>query len=130
MAGEPILVVDDNPTNLKLLRLLLSGESYAVRTAGDAGEALGVLKEFRPRLILLDLQMPGMDGFELARRLKSDAATQDIVIVALTAYAMKGDEERAREAGCDGYVSKPIDTRALPAIIARHLAGAKGEASA
>ena len=130
MAGEPILVVDDNPTNLRLLRLLLSGESYAVRTAGDAGEALAVLKEFRPRLILLDLQMPGMDGFELARRLKSDAATQDIVIVALTAYAMKGDEERAREAGCDGYVSKPIDTRALPAIIARHLEGANPEASA
>jgi CheY-like chemotaxis protein len=130
MAGEPILVVDDNPTNLRLLRLLLSGESYAVRTAGDAGEALAVLKEFRPRLILLDLQMPGMNGFELARRLKSDAATQDIVIVALTAYAMKGDEERAREAGCDGYVSKPIDTRALPALIARHLEGAKGEASA
>jgi CheY-like chemotaxis protein len=130
MAGEPILVVDDNPTNLKLLRLLLSGESYAVRTAGDAGEALAVLKEFRPRLILLDLQMPGMNGFELARRLKSDAATQDIVIVALTAYAMKGDEEKAREAGCDGYVSKPIDTRALPALIARHLEGAKGEASA
>jgi CheY-like chemotaxis protein len=130
MAGEPILVVDDNPTNLRLLRLLLSGESYAVRTAGDAGEALAVLKEFRPRLILLDLQMPGMNGFELARRLKSDAATQDIVIVALTAYAMKGDEEKAREAGCDGYVSKPIDTRALPALIARHLEGAKGEASA
>jgi two-component system, cell cycle response regulator DivK len=130
MAGEPILVVDDNPTNLRLLRLLLSGESYAVRTAGDAGEALAVLKEFRPRLILLDLQMPGMDGFELARRLKSDTATQDIVIVALTAYAMKGDEERARQAGCDGYVSKPIDTRALPAIIARHLERANPEASA
>ncbi|PYQ48712.1 MAG: response regulator [Acidobacteria bacterium] len=130
MAGEPILVVDDNPANLRLLRLLLAAESYEVRAAGDAGEALGVLEEFRPRLILLDLQMPGMDGFELARRLKGDAATRDIVIIALTAYAMKGDEERAREAGCDGYVSKPIDTRALPALIARHLEGVTGEASA
>ena len=88
MAGEPILVVDDNPANLRLLRLLLAAESYEVRTAGDAGEAMGVLKQFRPRLILLDLQMPGMDGFELARRLKGDAATRDIVIVALTAYAI------------------------------------------
>src|SRR5207245_3852247 len=130
IAGYRFLVVNDNPANLRLLRLLLAAESYEVRAAGDAGEALGVLEEFRPRLILLDLQMPGMDGFELARRLKGDAATRDIVIIALTAYAMKGDEERAREAGCDGYVSTPIDTRALPALIARHLEGGTGEASA
>jgi CheY-like chemotaxis protein len=124
MAGERILVVDDNPANLRLLRLLLSGESYEVRTADGAEEAITILEDFRPRLILMDLQMPGMNGFELARRLKGDAATRDIVIVALTAYAMKGDEERAREAGCDGYVSKPIDTRTLPALVARHLSGA------
>jgi CheY-like chemotaxis protein len=80
--------------------------------------------EFCPRLILMDLQMPGMDGFELTRRLKADPVTRGIVIVALTAYAMKGDEERARAAGCDDYVSKPIDTRALPAIIARHMGDA------
>jgi CheY-like chemotaxis protein len=130
MPGEPILVVDDNPANLRLLRLLLSGESYAVRTAGDAGEALAVLREFTPRLILMDLQMPGMDGFELTRHLKADAATRDIVIVALTAYAMKGDEEKARAAGCDDYVSKPIDTRTLPALIARHLADPGGPRAA
>jgi CheY-like chemotaxis protein len=122
MAGEPILVVDDNPANLKLLRMLLVGESYDVRTAGDAGEALAILQQFRPRLILMDLQMPGMDGFELTRRLKGDVATRDIVIIALTAYAMKGDEEKARAAGCDGYVSKPIDTRSLPDLVARHIA--------
>jgi two-component system cell cycle response regulator DivK len=121
MAGERILVVDDNPANLRLLCLLLAGESYEVRTAGGAEEALAILEDFRPRLILMDLQMPGMNGFELTRRLKGDAATRDIVIVALTAYAMKGDEERAREAGCDGYVSKPIDTRTLPALITAHL---------
>jgi len=121
MAGEPILIVDDNPANLKLARVLLSGEGYEVRTAADAEEALSVLKGFSPRLILMDLQMPGMDGFELTRRLKADPATRGIVILALTAYAMKGDEERARAAGCDGYVAKPIDTRALPGLIARYL---------
>ncbi len=121
MAGERILVVDDNPANLRLLRLLLSGESYDVRTADGAEEALTVVESFRPRLILMDLQMPGMNGFDLTRRLKADPATREIVIVALTAYAMKGDEERAREAGCDGYVSKPIDTRALPELLASHL---------
>jgi CheY-like chemotaxis protein len=127
MAGEPILVVDDNPANLKLLRMLLTGESYDVRTAGDAGEALAVLQEFTPRLILMDLQMPGMDGFELTRRLKADPATAGIRIVALTAYAMKGDEDRARAAGCDGYVAKPIDTRTLQGVVARYLAeGAAG----
>jgi two-component system, cell cycle response regulator DivK len=127
MAGEPILVVDDNPANLKLLRMLLVGESYDVRTAGDAGEALAILQQFRPRLILMDLQMPGMDGFELTRRLKGDVATRDIVIIALTAYAMKGDEEKARAAGCDGYVSKPIDTRSFPELVARHIAVTPGE---
>lgn len=121
MAGARILVVDDNPANLRLLRMLLLGEAYDVRTAGDAAEALAVVDEFHPRLILMDLQMPGMDGFELTRRLKADRATREIVIVALTAYAMKGDEEKARAAGCDGYVSKPIDTRSLPALIARHV---------
>jgi two-component system, cell cycle response regulator DivK len=121
MAGARILVVDDNPANLRLLRMLLLNEAYDVRTAGDAAEALVVVGEFHPDLILMDLQMPGVDGFELTRRLKADPATRGIVIVALTAYAMKGDEERARAAGCDGYVSKPIDTRSLPAVIARHI---------
>ena len=122
MAGEPVLIVDDNPANLKLARVLLTGEGYEVRTAVDAEEALDVLQGFRPRLILMDLQMPGMDGFALTRRLKTDPAMRGIVMIALTAYAMKGDEEKAMAAGCDGYVSKPIDTRALPALIARYLA--------
>ena len=124
MAGEPVLIVDDHPANLKLARLLLTGEGYEVKTAGDAEEALAVLQSFRPRLILMDLQMPGMDGLELTRRLKADPALRGVVVLALTAYAMKGDEERARAAGCDGYISKPIDTRTLPAVIAGYLATA------
>ena len=129
MAGESILIIDDNAANLKLARVLLKGEGYDVRTAIDAENALEILGEFRPRLILTDLQMPGMDGFELTRRLKADPALRGVVVLALTAYAMKGDEEKARAAGCDGYVAKPIDTRALPAIIAGYLATVPGDAA-
>jgi len=121
MAGEPILIIDDNATNLKLARVVLAGEGYMVRTANDAEEALRVMESFTPRLILMDIQLPGIDGLELTRRLKSDPDNQGIVIVALTAYAMKGDEEKARAAGCDGYVTKPIDPDTLPRIIAEHL---------
>jgi CheY-like chemotaxis protein len=125
MAGESILVVDDNPTNLKLVSFLLVKRGYQVRSASGAHEALEALKEFHPALILMDMQMPGIDGFELTRRLKADPATQGISIIALTAYAMKGDEERVRAAGCDGYMSKPIDTRALPEAVASWLAARK-----
>ena len=121
MSGEKILIVDDNPANLKLARVLLMGEGYEVRTAADAEEALAVLETFQPALILMDLQMPGMDGFELTSRLKANPEMGRTVILALTAYAMKGDEERALAAGCDGYIAKPIDTRLLPGIIARYL---------
>jgi CheY-like chemotaxis protein len=124
MAGERILVVDDNVTNMKLLRVLLATEGYDVRTAADAKEALAILGQFRPRLILMDVQLPGMSGLELTRHLKADDRTRDIIILAVTAYAMKGDEERARAAGCDGYLSKPIDTRALGTIVAKHLSPA------
>lgn len=124
MAGEPILIVDDNPTNLKLARVVLAAEGYEVRVAVDAEEALAMLDGFHPRLVLMDLQLPGMDGLTLTRRLKQAPATCDVVVLALTAYAMKGDEEKAREAGCDGYITKPIDTRTLPVVIAGVLAAA------
>jgi CheY-like chemotaxis protein len=126
MAGEALLIVDDNATNLKLARVLLTGEGYVVRTASDAEEALIVLDSFAPRLILMDLQLPGIDGLELTRRLKADPRRKHIVILALTAYAMKGDDEKAFAAGCDGYVTKPIDPETLPALIAKHLAGVTG----
>lgn len=123
MAGEPVLIVDDNPVNLKLIRVLMAGEGYEVRTATDAEEAMAVLKTFYPRLILMDIQLPGMDGLELTRRLKAEPTTKDVLILALTAYAMKGDEQKAIEAGCDGYIQKPIDTRTLPGILKGYLVG-------
>src|SRR5918995_5514626 len=118
MKGTNVLIVDDNPMNMKLVRVLLTGEGYEVRTAADAVEALDILKEWRPYLILMDIQLPGIDGLELTRRLKADSATDGIIIIGLTAYAMKGDEERILAAGCDAYIAKPIDTRTLPGVIA------------
>lgn len=121
MNAPRILVVDDNALNSKLTKLLLTGHGYEVETAGNAAEALESIARARPQLILMDLQLPGMDGFELTRRLKQDPATKCIRVVALTAYAMKGDEQRAADAGCDGYISKPIDTRRLPALVEHYL---------
>ena len=124
MSAEEVLIVDDNPINLKLLKVVLACEGYRFRTAVDAEEALEALKTFKPKLILTDLQLPGMDGLELTRRIKADPATRAAVVVAVTAYAMKGDDEKAKSAGCDGYITKPIDTVALPGIVAGYLNGA------
>jgi CheY-like chemotaxis protein len=121
VAEKTILIVDDNPVNLKLIRILLTGEGYDVHIAGDAEEALRVLQGLRPRIILMDIQLPGIDGLELTRQLKANPLTRDIRILGLTAYAMKGDEEKIIAAGCDGYIAKPIDTRTLPGVIARYL---------
>jgi len=123
MTGQAILIVDDNQANADLLSFLLRKKGYDIRVAGDAHEALEILRTFSPRLIMMDLQLPGMDGLALTRKLKADPATRGIIIVALTAYAMKGDDERARDAGCDAYVSKPINTRTLPGLVAGLLAG-------
>jgi CheY-like chemotaxis protein len=118
-----VLIVDDNPTNLKLVTYLVRANGHDVDTAGDAEAALAAIAAHRPDVILMDLQLPGIDGLELTRRLKADPATKDIAIIAVTAYAMKGDQEKALEAGCDDYVTKPIDTRALPELIARRVKG-------
>jgi CheY-like chemotaxis protein len=122
MAGERILIVDDNATNLKLVAYLMKANGYTVDTALDAESAIVAIRNNHPDVILMDIQLPGIDGLELTRRLKADPATRDIVIVAVTAYAMKGDQAKALAAGCDDYITKPIDTRALPETIARHLA--------
>jgi len=122
MAGASILIVDDNPQNLRLATVILLGEGYDIRTAIDAEDALNMLESYTPDLILMDLQLPRMDGLTLTRQIKADTARQGICIIALTAYAMKGDEERALAAGCDGYMSKPIDIDALPRLVAAKLA--------
>ncbi|MEN3942591.1 response regulator [Prosthecobacter sp. SYSU 5D2] len=116
-----LLVVDDHPTNLKLVSDLLEFEDYEVLRAVDAETAQEMIRLTVPDLVLMDLALPGMDGLTLTRLLKADPATRHIIIVALTAYAMKGDEAKAREAGCDGYITKPIDTRSICAQVAGYL---------
>lgn len=116
-----ILIVDDNATNLKLAADVLEAEGYAVLRAPDATTAQQALAEKLPDLILLDIQLPGMDGLSFARLLKSDANYARIPIVALTAFAMKGDDDTARKAGCIGYISKPIDIRKFPHEVAEFL---------
>ena len=122
MAGERILIVDDNATNLKLVAYLMQAYGYVVDTALDAESAIEAIRQRHPDVILMDIQLPGIDGLELTRRLKADPATRDIVIIAVTAYAMKSDQAKALAAGCNDYITKPIDTRVLPETIARHLA--------
>jgi CheY-like chemotaxis protein len=121
MSSAQILVVDDNPTNLKLASDVLEFEGYRVLKAADAEVAAEVISRSPPDLILMDIALPGMDGLTLTRQLKSDEKTRHIMIVALTAFAMKGDDEKARAAGCDDYITKPMDTRKLPAQIAEIL---------
>ncbi len=121
-----ILVVDDNPVNLKLAASVLEFAGYHILEAGDAIQALEVIRQTPPDLILLDIGLPGMDGLALTRQLKADPTTRHIRIVALTAYAMKGDDEKAKAAGCDGYITKPIDTRKLGEQVAQTL-GHPGE---
>jgi len=111
--GALILVVDDNPVNLKLACDVLEAEGFAVDRAVDADEAQASVRRPMPDLILMDIALPGMDGLTLTRLLKSDPRFRRIPVVALTAFAMKGDDRKALEAGCAGYITKPIRTREL-----------------
>jgi len=121
VSSNSVLIVDDTPVNLKLVRVLLSRQGFEVRTASTAEEALEMAQSFRPRLVLADIQLPGMDGLEMTRRLKAAPETHNTVVLALTAFAMKGDEEKAFAAGCDGYITKPIDTRTFPSLIREYM---------
>ena len=116
-----ILIVEDNEANRLLAGAVLEREGYRVEMAGNAEEALQKLANSSPDLILMDVQMPGMDGLTLTRRLKGDARTADIPVVALTALAMMGDRERTLEAGCSGYISKPINTRTFASEVSKYL---------
>src|SRR5438128_1124048 len=121
MSTPRILVVDDNPTNLKLASELLEFDGYTVLKAADAERALLMVRESPPDLILMDIALPGMDGLTLTRQLKADDTTRRIPIIALTAFAMVGDAEKALAAGCDSYIAKPIDTRRLSTQVAETL---------
>ncbi len=116
-----VLVIEDNPSNMTLARFLLEQAGHVVLGATDAEAGLALARERTPDLILMDIQLPGMDGLQATAMLKADAATRRIRVVALTALAMKGDEERIRAAGCDGYISKPLRTQRFLATIAEHL---------
>jgi two-component system cell cycle response regulator DivK len=117
-----ILVVEDNPDNMTLAVLLLQSAGHTVLTAIDAEAGLTLARDELPNLILMDIQLPGMDGLEATLLLKRDEATRAIPVIALTALAMKGDEERIRAAGCDGYIAKPMGIQEFLAAIAAHLA--------
>lgn len=121
MARESILIIDDNVINLKLVKVLLSAEGYKLKTAGNAKEALALLKTYRPNLILMDIQLPDMDGLTLTRQLRNDPDFHNIVILAITAFSIKGDAEKVMAAGCDGYISKPIDIKTFPSLIRKFL---------
>jgi len=113
MANEKILVIEDNQMNMMLVRDLLQLEGYTVLEAMDAEKGVELARKHLPDLILMDIQLPGMDGLEATRIICQDPVLKMVPVVALTSYAMKGDEQMAREAGCAGYIAKPLDTRSF-----------------
>jgi len=119
-----VLVVEDNPTNMTLAVFLLESAGHTVLSATDAEAGLTLARDEQPSLILMDIQLPGMDGLEATAQLRRDEATRAIPVIALTALAMKGDEERIRAAGCDGYIAKPLRYQQFLITIADHLARA------
>jgi two-component system, cell cycle response regulator DivK len=116
-----ILVIEDNAINMKLAVMLLASAGHTVITATDAEAGLALARQQQPNLILMDIQLPGMDGLSATALLKRDESTRAIPVIALTALAMKGDEERIRAAGCDGYVAKPLAYKSFLATIAAYL---------
>lgn len=115
-----VIVVDDNPANLKLASDLLAFEGFEVQQAVDAKSCLKLLQAALPDIILMDIGLPGMDGLALTRYLKSQDRTRSIKIIALTAFAMKSDKDRVAAAGCEGYITKPIDTRRFAAQLRQY----------
>jgi len=116
-----VLIVEDNAANMKLAKFLLESVGHTVLTATDAEAGLLLARDEQPNLILMDIQLPGMDGLEATALLKQDDATHTIPVIALTALAMRGDEERIRAAGCDGYIAKPLAYREFLATISAQL---------
>ena len=125
MTGNKILIIEDNVLNLELATDLLEANGFVVASAPTAEEGLRLARELLPDLVLMDFSLPGMDGLSATKHLKADPATRHLTVVGLTAHAMRGDEELALNAGCDGYLTKPIDTRTFVAAVRRFLASAK-----
>jgi CheY-like chemotaxis protein len=125
MTGKKILIIEDNLLNLELATDLLEANGFAVSSAQTAEEGLRLARELLPDLVLMDFSLPGMDGLSATKNLKADPATRQLAVVGLTAHAMKGDEELALNAGCDGYLTKPIDTRTFVAAVTQFIASAK-----
>ncbi len=122
MKAGPILIIEDSRANMKLISLILEKSGYRVLKAGDAMEGIALARSQQPMLILMDIQLPGMSGLEATAILKADSITQAIPIIAVTALAMNGDEEKIRTAGCDAYLAKPIRHQTLLACIRETLA--------
>ncbi|MBM3144677.1 MAG: response regulator [Chloroflexi bacterium] len=120
-----ILYVEDNISSRILVRRILEAEGYTVIEAGDAKQAFAILEEASPSLILMDINIPDIDGYTLTTQLKNLPKLKNVPIIALTANVMKGDRERTLDAGCDGYIQKPIDVDSLPKQIAQYLREAK-----
>jgi CheY-like chemotaxis protein len=125
MTGKKILIIEDNLLNLELATDLLEANGFAVSSAQTGEEGLRMARELSPDLVLMDFSLPGMDGLTATKNLKTDPATRHLAIVGLTANAMKGDAEAALAAGCDGYLTKPIDTRTFIAAVKNFIASAK-----
>jgi CheY-like chemotaxis protein len=121
-----VLLVEDDPQNLYLMEFLLREAGFRVLVAHDGEEALEAAARERPDLVLTDISMPNLDGYEVARRLKGSPRTHDIPIVAVTAYSMKGDRERILAAGCDGYISKPVEADVFIEQVRRYLPAEEG----
>jgi len=121
MVMKTILIIEDNADNRTLLKDLLEIKGYQVLEAGDSEAGLRIAREQKPDLVLMDIQMPGVTGLTVIRELKSEQKTKEIKILAVTSFAMSEDKERILGAGCDGYVTKPISTRELPALIGEML---------
>jgi CheY-like chemotaxis protein len=124
MTGKRILIIEDNPLNLELTTDLLETNGFTVSSAQTAEEGLRMAREILPDLVLMDFGLPGMDGLCATKDLKANPGTRDLTVVGLTAHAMNGDEEIALNAGCDGYLTKPIDTRTFIESITRFIASA------
>jgi two-component system, cell cycle response regulator DivK len=121
-AAPRIMIVDDNALNLEMASFLLKADGWEVLECRSAPEALAAIPHFAPQVVLMDIQMPGLDGLEATRRIKAADATRSLCVLAFTAYAMKGDEARMRAAGCDGYISKPIEVATFAAQVRGFLA--------